>query len=352
MFPNVKVLEAMMAAPGQGGLAVKTLKHKFKKFERCCSGASVLEWLVLRGFAVSRNDAVRLGDQLVEKRVLTPLLWDSREKKEFIERGVHAFCDDDSQNYQLLSSIAQRSSAPRQLGPGENSSFERFRIVLLGAEGAGKSSLIHRFHHKDFAGDNNEQNNHSNHHSEEHASTRFLVDGKETVIETLDTASLVGKRETTESVFRSWVDWGSAFLLCFSVVSRATFDAIPELFTRVVGVRDFKLTPFVLVGLKIDERPDSDEIEMEENNSGGEDGMGKKTKIASSSSRKNFVSPQEGAELAERYRCRYVEASAKSGEFVRLAFETVVEEARVVQITTSATANKSAFVKVRTSEKR
>lgn len=86
---------------------------------------------------------------------------------------------------------------------------------------------------------------------------------------------------------------GQAFALIYSVASRSTFERIESFRQIVLRVKRYK-PYFVLVGNKIDKY-----MERE-------------------------VSVQEGKDLAEKFGCEYIEASAKTGISVQKMFFDLV----------------------------
>ena len=87
---------------------------------------------------------------------------------------------------------------------------------------------------------------------------------------------------------------GEAFLIVYSVTSRASFDRVEKFRTQVARVKDSDTVPVVLVGNKID-RVHEREVET-----------------------------KHGEQLAQRLGCAFVETSAKTRENLEEAFFTAV----------------------------
>jgi GTPase SAR1 family protein len=87
---------------------------------------------------------------------------------------------------------------------------------------------------------------------------------------------------------------GEAFLIVYSVTSRASFDRVEKFRTQVARVKDSDAVPVVLVGNKID-RVHEREVET-----------------------------KHGEQLAQRLGCAFVETSAKTRENLEEAFFTAV----------------------------
>jgi len=91
---------------------------------------------------------------------------------------------------------------------------------------------------------------------------------------------------------------GDGFLLVFSIDNRRSFEFIPELRDAVLRVLDVEAFPMVLVGTKCD-------LEM---------------------SRKTI--PMEASDLANTFRCPFIEVSAKSRTRIEDPFFLLVQEMR------------------------
>ena len=86
---------------------------------------------------------------------------------------------------------------------------------------------------------------------------------------------------------------GEAFLIVYSVTSRASFDRVEKFRTQVARVKDSDAVPVVLVGNKID-RVHEREVET-----------------------------KHGEQLAQRLGCAFVETSAKTRENLEAFFTAV-----------------------------
>jgi len=111
----------------------------------------------------------------------------------------------------------------------------------FGSGGVGKSSIVLRFVTGTF--------------SSEYIPTiedcyrkTCPVDQKTAFLDILDTAG----QEEYIALRDQWVREGSAFILVYSVLSRQTFEEIPNFRDRILLVKEDETIPMVLVGNKID----------------------------------------------------------------------------------------------------
>jgi len=116
-----------------------------------------------------------------------------------------------------------------------------YKLVVFGSGGVGKSSIVLRFVTGTF--------------SSEYIPTiedcyrkTCPVDQKTAFLDILDTAG----QEEYIALRDQWVREGSAFILVYSVLSRQTFEEIPNFRDRILLVKEDETIPMVLVGNKID----------------------------------------------------------------------------------------------------
>ncbi|KAJ3408561.1 Ras GTPase ras2 [Chytriomyces hyalinus] len=124
---------------------------------------------------------------------------------------------------------------------------------------------------------------------------QVVIDDQPCNLEVLDTA---GQEEYT-ALRDQWIRDGEAFLLVYSITSRATFYRIEQFREQILRVKDTDDTiPMMLVGNKCD-------------------------RIA-----EREVSKEEGAYLASKLQCDFIETSAKTRVNVEKAFYNVVRALR------------------------
>ncbi|GAA5913337.1 uncharacterized protein JCM6883_003043 [Sporobolomyces salmoneus] len=117
-----------------------------------------------------------------------------------------------------------------------------------------------------------------------------IIDDEPYLLEILDTAG----QEDYTSLRSQWIREGDGFLVVYSTTSRSSFLRIHEFIQQITRVKDSDRVPIVLVGNKVD-RINEREVET-----------------------------REGAELAKRLGCEFVETSAKTREGLEKAYHTAV----------------------------
>ncbi|KII92194.1 hypothetical protein PLICRDRAFT_677894 [Plicaturopsis crispa FD-325 SS-3] len=161
---------------------------------------------------------------------------------------------------------------------------DNWKVILLGDHFCGKTALITQFVVNCFVFDPT---------LEDYYRKQITVDGKKSFIETTDMAP----RGTSGAERCGRSREGQAFILVYSVTSRATFDGLDILRQDVIRAKG--ATPvFMLVGTKCD--------------------------LVS----QREVSHDEGAQLGRTFGCEFVETSAKTGQNVDLLFSNVVRALR------------------------
>lgn len=76
------------------GVEIKTRRHKLKLYQRCFLGNEAVDWIVQR-VKVSRQDAVTLGQKMLEKGIIHHVL----DEHQFKDEGLfYRFKDDDGKS--------------------------------------------------------------------------------------------------------------------------------------------------------------------------------------------------------------------------------------------------------------
>lgn len=76
------------------GVEIKTRRHKLKLYQRCFLGNEAVDWIVQR-VKLSRQDAVTLGQKMLEKGILHHVL----DEHQFKDEGLfYRFKDDDGKS--------------------------------------------------------------------------------------------------------------------------------------------------------------------------------------------------------------------------------------------------------------
>ncbi|KZV85166.1 ras family protein [Exidia glandulosa HHB12029] len=165
-----------------------------------------------------------------------------------------------------------------QLGP-----MDAYKIVVIGATGAGKSCLIlqvaRQYYDKTI---------------EDTYKKLITVDDRACLVEILDTAW--DREDTPNMLARSWISESSAAVIAYSIAQEDTFKVVPSLIENVRAI--MPRTAITIVGTQADLLERS-------------------------------VSFKAGADLAATNSCSFFEASAKTSENVDALFADVVRALRV-----------------------
>ncbi|NXR50574.1 REM1 protein, partial [Hippolais icterina] len=186
------------------------------------------------------------------------------------------------------------SRAPRGSSPSLRE--PRYRVVLLGDPGVGKTSLVNL-----FAGI--QERDLLEQHGGAAYERRLPVDGEETTLLVLDTW------ESEQRVRRGWVleraghclQIGNAYIIVYSVTDRDSFESASELRIQLRRARQAEDIPIILVGNK------TDLVRCRE------------------------VSEEEGQACAAVFDCKFIETSAALQHNVAELFEGVVRQIRLRQ---------------------
>jgi len=169
------------------------------------------------------------------------------------------------------------------------SSLKRYRLVVLGDGGVGKSALTLQY----------VQHNFIDYHDptiEDAYQQRTVIDGEPCLLDILDTAGQVEFTAMREQYMRG----GEGFIICYSVADKHSFLEAEEYRNLILKVRAADHVPVILVGNKID--------------------------LEQSGQRR--VSPDEGQTLANKFGCKFVETSAAHRRHVDDVFHTLIREIR------------------------
>jgi len=179
-----------------------------------------------------------------------------------------------------------------------------YKVVVFGAGGVGKSSIVLRFTTDTFTSEYLPT-------IEDCYRKNFMVDKQTAFLDILDTAG----QEEYSALRDQWVREGKAFILVYSVILKASFDDLSNFRERILEINEehSDLVPIVLVANKCD-------LESQRE-----------------------VSKVQGEELAKRWGIPYLETSALKGDGVTAVFEEAVREARKFEVkkATQSKANQS-----------
>jgi len=174
-------------------------------------------------------------------------------------------------------------------GPGGgNTGLRRYRIVVLGDGGVGKSALTLQY----------VQHNFIDYHDptiEDAYQQRTVIDGEPCLLDILDTAGQVEFTAMREQYMRC----GEGFIICYSITDRHSFNEAVEYRSLISKVRATEEVPIILVANKVD-------LEQTQRR----------------------VSTEEGVSLANKFGCSFLETSAAHRRHVDDVFHTLVREIR------------------------
>lgn len=169
----------------------------------------------------------------------------------------------------------------------ENDLMNQFKIVVVGEDGCGKSSLVSRFLTNSFP--------EGIHPSVEDSYRKQIHVGTETcLLDILDTAG-----NESSPVRDQYLLTSHGFVFVFSLGSRHSFERVYSLYKKILTLRDVTSVPMVLVGTK------SDLTECDRQ-----------------------VTSNEGRETARLLGCPYIETSDLSKDRVRDVFHVLVHSIR------------------------
>ncbi|CAB3403500.1 unnamed protein product [Caenorhabditis bovis] len=154
--------------------------------------------------------------------------------------------------------------------PEDDSNLPKYKLVVIGDGGVGKSSLTIQFFQKQFV-------DYYDPTIEDQYIQHCEVDGNWVIMDVLDTAG----QEEFSAMREQYIRGGRGFLLVFSVTERKSFEEAHKLYRQVLRVKDRSEYPVLLVANKID------------------------------LVNQRVVSEQEGRELAAQLKLMYIETSAK-----------------------------------------
>lgn len=128
--------------------------------------------------------------------------------------------------------------------PSRNYRFQpsrEFHVVVLGAGGVGKSCLTAQFVHNEWIESYDPT-------IEDSYRTQLQVDGRQVVLEILDTAGT----EQFVAMRDLYMKTGQGFLLVFSITSASSLDELASLRDEIIRIKDDENVPIVIVGNKAD----------------------------------------------------------------------------------------------------
>ncbi|XP_018424626.1 PREDICTED: ras-related protein R-Ras2-like [Nanorana parkeri] len=118
---------------------------------------------------------------------------------------------------------------------------EKYKLVVVGGGGVGKSALTIQFIQSYFVSDYDP--------TIEDSYTKICnIDGKQTRLDILDTAG----QEEFGAMREQYMRTGEGFLLIFAINDRGSFNEMSKFHTQILRVKDRDEFPMILVGNKAD----------------------------------------------------------------------------------------------------
>jgi len=173
--------------------------------------------------------------------------------------------------------------------------MDQWRVTVLGDGGVGKTALAVQFTLNCFIETYDPT-------IEDAYRKQMIVDNRMSFVEVIDTAG----QEEYATLRDQWVREGQGFVLVYSIASRATFDRLETFRQSMLRVKRTEPV-FVLVGNKSDKAYERE------------------------------VSREEGAALARKFGCEFLETSAKTAQNVERLFTGLVRSLRQNKETQSIT---------------
>ncbi|XP_038639292.1 ras-related protein R-Ras2-like [Scyliorhinus canicula] len=172
----------------------------------------------------------------------------------------------------------------------DGGSQEKFKLVVVGGGGVGKSALTIQFIQSYFVSDYDPT-------IEDSYTKQCVIDDRTARLDILDTAGQEEFGAMREQYMRS----GEGFLLVFAINDRGSFDEISKFHRQILRVKDRDEFPMILIGNKAD-------LEHQ-----------------------RLVTKEEADNLARQLKVTYLEASAKIRLNVDNAFHNLVRAIRKFQ---------------------
>eukprot|EP00064_Thunnus_orientalis_P000998 superscaffoldBa00000061_g999 len=182
------------------------------------------------------------------------------------------------------------SEVSSMAGWKDGSVQEKYRLVVVGGGGVGKSALTIQFIQSYFVTDYDPT-------IEDSYTKQCVIDERAARLDILDTAG----QEEFGAMREQYMRTGEGFLLVFSVTDRGSFEEIYKFQRQILRVKDRDEFPMILVGNKAD-------LELQRQ-----------------------VTQEEGQQLARQLKVTYMEASAKIRMNVDQAFHELVRVIRKFQ---------------------
>jgi len=163
--------------------------------------------------------------------------------------------------------------------------LREYKLVVLGSGGVGKSALTVQFVQGIFVEKYDPT-------IEDSYRKQIEIDGGQCMLEILDTAGT----EQFTAMRDLYMKNGQGFVLVYSIIAQSTFNDLPDLREQILRVKDKDEVPMVLVGNKCDLND------------------------------QRVISTDQGNDLAKKFGCAFLEASAKTRVNVEQIFHDLIRQ--------------------------
>jgi len=163
--------------------------------------------------------------------------------------------------------------------------LREYKLVVLGSGGVGKSALTVQFVQGIFVEKYDPT-------IEDSYRKQVEIDGMQCMLEILDTAGT----EQFTAMRDLYMKNGQGFVLVYSIIAQSTFNDLPDLREQILRVKDKDDVPMVLVGNKCDLTD------------------------------QRVITTDQGEDLARKFGCAFLEASAKTRVNVEQIFHDLIRQ--------------------------
>jgi small GTP-binding protein len=163
--------------------------------------------------------------------------------------------------------------------------LREYKLVVLGSGGVGKSALTVQFVQGIFVEKYDPT-------IEDSYRKQVEIDGTQCMLEILDTAGT----EQFTAMRDLYMKNGQGFVLVYSIIAQSTFNDLPDLREQILRVKDKDEVPLVLVGNKCDLND------------------------------QRVITTDQGQDLAKKFNCTFMEASAKTRTNVETIFHDLIRQ--------------------------
>ncbi|KAG1653007.1 Ras-related protein M-Ras [Nymphon striatum] len=137
--------------------------------------------------------------------------------------------------------VAPNSDPDNIMSKPPNENLTRYKLVVVGDGGVGKSALTIQFFQKLFVTDYDPT-------IEDSYIQHCEIDGQLCVLDVLDTAG----QEEFSAMREQYMRKGDGFLLVYSVIDKQSYENIRNFYTQILRVKDRDSYPMLLVANKVD----------------------------------------------------------------------------------------------------